>query len=167
MTTSVPATAHRGALPAWLIVLLAGLLAGALDLTFAVIFYGAQGVSPERILRGIAAGLLGREAAFAPGGCPVALGAFMHLFISSCAAFVFYGIVRARPALLRRWQLAGAAFGVGVFLVMHFLVIPLSRLPFRLPSLYNTVGELASHIFLFGLVIAAGVRLALRPPAKA
>jgi hypothetical protein len=39
---------------------------------------------------------------------------------------------------------------------MHFIVIPLSRLPFRVPSLHNMVGELFSHIFLFGIVIAFG-----------
>ena len=33
-------------------------------------------------------------------------------------------------------------------------MIPLSRLPFRLPALHNVIGELFSHVFLFGIVIA-------------
>jgi len=143
--------------PPWLYVLLAGLLAGAFDLTFAFTFYGAQGASPERVLRSIAAGLAGREGALAPGLGPVALGAFLHFFISVCAAFIFYFLSRRVPVLTRRWLLAGAAFGVAMYLAMHFIVVPLSRLPFRLPTLHNVVGELGSHIFLFGMVIAYGV----------
>lgn len=143
--------------PAWLYVLLAGLLAGAFDLTFAFTFYSYQGASPERILRTIAAGLLGRDGALAPGNFPVAVGAFMHFFISVCAAFIFYFLSRRLPALTRRWAFWGAAYGIGVYLVMHFVVIPLSRLPFRLPTLHNLIGELGSHIFLFGMVIAYGV----------
>jgi hypothetical protein len=52
---------------------------------------------------------------------------------------------------------------VAMYVVMHFVVIPLSRLPFHLPSLPNVIGELFSHIFLFGMVIAYGVARATRP----
>ena len=140
----------------WLTVALAGLLAGAGDLIFALVFYGFQGATPARILRGIAAGLLGHDA-LTMGSWTVALGAALHFFTAVCAAFVFYGLSRRVPFLTRRWALSGAAFGVGMFLFMHFIVIPLSRLHFHLPTLYNTVGELGSHIFLFGMVIAFGV----------
>lgn len=135
---------------------IAGLLAGAFDLTFAFVFYSFQGATPERILRGIAAGLLGHEA-LTMDSWTIVLGAALHFFTAVCAAFVFYALSRPFPFLARRWALSGAAFGVGVFLFMHFLVIPLSRLHFHLPTLYNTVGELCSHIFLFGMVIGFGV----------
>ena len=99
--------------PAWRTVALAGLLAGAFDITFAFIFYSRQGVNPARILRGIASGVLG-SGAFTLGTWTVALGAALHFFIAVCAAFV-------------------------------------------LPTLHNVIGELFSHIFLFGMVIALGV----------
>jgi uncharacterized membrane protein YagU involved in acid resistance len=144
----------------WPIVAAAGLLAGALDLTFAFIFYSFQGASPPDILRSIASGLIGRDAAHVAGNGPVALGAVLHFFIAVCAAFVFYLASRRFPLLVRRPLVSGAAFGVAVYLFMHLVVIPLSQIPFRVPSFHNVVGELCSHIFLFGIVIALGVRRA-------
>ena len=146
----------------WLIVLLAGLLAGTLDLAFAFIFYSYQGATPAGILRGIASGLIGRDAAHVPGNGPVVLGACLHFFISVCAAFIYYLASRAWPILVRRALLGGALFGVAVYLFMHLAVIPLSQIPLRLPSLRNIVGELGSHVFLFGMVIAAGAARARR-----
>ena len=149
----------------WPIVLIAGLLAGALDLTFAFIFYSYQGATPDGILRGIASGLIGREAAHATGSGPVVLGALLHFFIAVCAAFVFYLASRRLPLLVQRPLLSGAIFGVLVYLFMHLVVIPLSQIPFRVPSVHNIVGELGSHIFLFGMVIATGAARARRTPA--
>ncbi len=68
--------------------------------------------------------------------------------------------------LVRRPLISGAAFGVAVYLFMHLVVIPLSRIPFRVPSLRNVVGELCSHIFLFGIVIALGAARASRPSPR-
>jgi len=143
--------------PPWMTVAGAGLLAGALDLTFAFVFYGLQGVTPARILRGIAAGLLGRDQANALGAAALPLGALLHFFTATCAAFVFYFAARRVDLLTRRPWLSGAAFGVAVYAFMHFVVIPLSRLPFRVQSPGNMIGELFSHVFLFGIVIALGV----------
>lgn len=139
----------------WLVMLGAGLLAGSLDLLFAFVFYGFQGATPERILRGIAAGVLGHDA-FTLGSWTIALGAALHFLIAVSAATIFYIASRRLPVLTRRWLACGAAFGVAMYLAMHFIVIPLSRLHFRLPSLHNAIGELFSHIFLFGIVIAFG-----------
>jgi hypothetical protein len=161
-TAPVLPGANRRAASRWPLVAAAGLLAGALDLTFAFIFYSFQGATPQGILRGIAAGLIGRDAAHAAGTAAVALGAVLHFFIAVCAALVFYSASRRFPVLVRRPLPSGAAFGVAVYLVMHLVVIPLSRIPFRIPSLHNVVGELCSHVFLFGMVIALGVARASR-----
>ena len=143
----------------------AALLAAALDLTFAFVFYSFQGATPVRILRGIAAGLIGRQEALSAGAWVPVLGAALHFLIAGCAAFVFYLASRRWPVLARRWALGGTIFGVAMYLVMHFAVIPLSRVTFHLPSLPNVVGELFSHIFMFGMVIAYGVARATRPVA--
>ncbi len=163
MPTTAPGNSEVRTDSRW-IVAVAGLLAGAFDLTFAFIFYSFQGATPPGILRGIASGLLGHDAAFAVGSAPVAIGAFMHFFIAVSAAFVFYAASRRLPVLVRRPLISGAAFGVAVYLFMHLVVIPLSRIPFRVPSLLNVVGELCSHIFLFGIVIALGAARASRAP---
>jgi uncharacterized membrane protein YagU involved in acid resistance len=113
-------------------------------------------VDPGRILRGIASGLLG-PSSFTLGTWTIALGAALHFSIAVCAAFVFYFASRRLALLTRRPLLSGAAFGVAMYLAMHFIVLPLSRIPFRLPSLHSVIGELCSHVFLFGMVIALGV----------
>jgi uncharacterized membrane protein YagU involved in acid resistance len=155
--------AGRAPRPPRTTIVFAVLLGAALDLTFAFVFYSFQGATPARILRGIAAGLIGREEALAAGAWVPVLGAGLHFLIAGCAAFVFYLASRRWPLLARRWALGGTAFGVAMYVVMHFVVIPLSRLPFHLPSLPNVIGELFSHIFLFGMVIAYGVARATRP----
>lgn len=136
---------------------IAGLLAGAFDITFAFIFYGMHGATPARILGGIASGLVGSGAAHAMGGWSVLLGALLHFFAALCAAFFYLFLSRGFPLLILRPLLSGAVFGVGMYVVMHFIVIPLSFFPFSLPSLRSLIGELCSHIFLFGMVIALGV----------
>jgi uncharacterized membrane protein YagU involved in acid resistance len=143
-------------------VALSGLLAGALDLLFAFVFYGYQGAGPRIILRSIASGVLG-PAAFTTGSWTLLLGAALHFFIAGCAAFVFYFASRRLTLLTRRPLASGAAFGVAMYVFMHAVVLPLSRVQHRVMPLSDVIGELFSHIFLFGIVIALGVaRAAVR-----
>ena len=120
----------------WRTVAVAGLLAAGFDIAFALVFYGS---------------------AFTLSGWTVALGAALHFFIALCAAFIYWGASRRLSVLTRRPLVSGAAFGVAMYVAMHFIVLPLSRVHFRLPSLHNVLGELFSHIVLFGMVIALGV----------
>jgi uncharacterized membrane protein YagU involved in acid resistance len=146
--------------PFW-ITAIAGLVAGTLDLSFAFIFYGSYGTSPARLLSGIASGVLGPDAS-TMGGWSVVLGAVLHFFTSLCAAFVYLRVSRNVPLLTRQPLPCGAGFGVAMYIFMHFVVIPLSRFPFHLPSTRSLVGELLSHIVLFGMVIAVGVARATK-----
>ena len=69
-------------------ILLGGLVAGILDITFAFIFYYAlRGSTPIRILQSVASGALGAKA-FAGGAETAALGAFFHFLIATTAAAV-------------------------------------------------------------------------------
>ena len=140
----------------WRTVAVAGLLAAGFDIAFALVFYGRQGVAPARLLQGIASGVLG-PSAFTLATWTVALGAALHFFIALCAAFIYWGASRRFSVLTRGPLVSGAAFGVAMYVAMHFIVLPLSRVHFRLPSLHNVLGELFSHIVLFGMVIALGV----------
>jgi hypothetical protein len=145
---------------------IAGLVAGALDISFAFIFYGLHGASPAGILRGIAGGVLG-PGANTMGGWSVVLGAVLHFSICVCAAFVYLRVSRNFPLLIRQPWLCGAAFGVAMYIFMHFVVIPLSRFPFHLPSTRSLIGELFSHIVLFGMVIAVSIARAARADGSA
>jgi hypothetical protein len=138
--------------PLW-IVLAGGLVAGALDLTFAFLFYGPQGATPLRILQGIASGVLGRGS-FEMGLASAALGAFFHFFISLCAAGIYYLVSLRFSFLTRRAVIAGAIFGILMFLAMRYVVIPLSAIKPKPMKVGNAIGELCSHVFLFGMAIA-------------
>ncbi len=152
------AAARTGALSR---VLAGGLIAGALDLTFAFAYYWPQGATPVRILQFIASGVLGRGS-FQMGLSSAALGAFFHFFISVCAAGVFYLASLRFPFLTRRMLVSGAIFGVLMFLAMRFVVIPLSAISPKPMAVRNIIGELCSHVFLFGLVISYAVSRAAR-----
>ena len=142
-------------------VLLGGLLAGAFDLTFAFVFYWPQGATPLRILQGIASGVLGRGS-FEMGFASAALGAFFHFLISVCAAGIYYLASLRFSFLTRRVLIAGAIFGVLMFLAMRLVVLPLSTIGFRPMKVGNIIGELFSHVFLFGMVIAYAASRARR-----
>lgn len=106
-------------------ILLGGLIVGALDGLDAIIFFGLRGVSTIRIFQAIAAGLLGREAF--QGGLPTAaLGVVLHYAIATTIVAVAYLMARRFPALAMRPILVGACYGVGVWLAMNFVVVPLS-----------------------------------------
>src|SRR5262245_3417528 len=61
-------------------VLAGGLLIAVADTIFFSAFWWPRGVSPARIFRGIAAGLIGREAALQGGTQAAVLGIALHLF---------------------------------------------------------------------------------------
>jgi hypothetical protein len=154
-STGLPAASGLG------LVLAGGLIAGALDLAFAFAFYGPQGATPLRILQFIASGVLGRGS-FQMGLASATLGAFCHFFISVCAATIYYLASLRFPFLTRRVAIAGAIFGVLMFLAMRFIVVPLSAIKPSPMKAGNVIGELCSHVFLFGMVIAYAVSRALR-----
>ncbi len=59
----------------------------------------------------------------------------------------------------------GLAFGVGVFLVMNLMVIPLSRIPASVPSLPLVLNGVIGHALLVGLPIALAARRFVGRPA--
>ena len=120
-TTRPPAVAPSAA------VVLGGLAAGVIDISYACAFWALKaGVRPTRIFQSVAAGLLGREAAVAGGSSTAALGLVLHFFIALTVAAVYYAAARYAAALWQRPWTFGSLYGVAVFGVMHYLVVPLS-----------------------------------------
>lgn len=131
----------------------AGLLVGVLDISDAFIFYGLHGVPPIRILQGIASGLLGR-AAFTQGGRSALLGLVLHFFIAFTAATVYLLASRGLP-LSRRPLLYGTLYGVAVYVVMNYIVLPLSNVvPKPHFSPVPFVNGVAALIFCVGIPVA-------------
>jgi len=106
-------------------ILFGTLAVGVLDLADALIFFGLRGARPTRIFQSIAAGLLGR-ASFS-GGVPTAfLGIILHFFIAFLIVTTCVVASRWVPLLRARPILSGMFYGIGVYLVMNLLVLPLS-----------------------------------------
>ncbi|MGA9342598.1 MAG: hypothetical protein WBV61_09765 [Rhodanobacteraceae bacterium] len=141
-------------------ILAGGLVAGALDIAYAISFWSYRGIAPERVLQSVASGLLGKPA-FDGGLHTEALGLGLHFFIAFVFAAIFWFASRRIPVLVRRAAVCGVVYGLVVFAVMHTIVLPLSAFPF--PQRYSLLGtgtDLLSHMFLFGLPIALATRKA-------
>jgi hypothetical protein len=142
-------------------VLLGALTVAVLDLADAFIFYAFYGATPMRILQSIAVGILGR-ASYDGGVLTALLGAGLHCFISLMIVLVFYLAATHIPALVRRPWISGAVYGLGVYGVMYFVVLPLSRVGmphFRLVA--PIIDEVLIHIFGVGIPAALFVRAAV------
>ncbi len=143
-------------------VLLAGLVAGVLDIAWAAGSTLVQGGSPARMLRGIASGLLGK-AALDGGAAASALGLAAHFTIALGAATTFYLLSRRLPWMLERPLVSGALFGVGVYLFMYRVVIPLSAAPWSpVFDLRRVSLALGAHLTCVGWPIAFVERRLLR-----
>jgi hypothetical protein len=139
-------------------ILVGGLIAGVLDITYAfALWWLRAAVPPTRILQSVAAGLLGK-ASYEGGARTALLGLGLHFFNAFVIAAIFVAASRIRPVLARRATLFGPLYGIGVYLVMNYVVIPLSAFPRRpgaggpAPAVWIT-GVLV-HMFLIGLPIA-------------
>lgn len=136
---------------------------GVLDLVDAFIFFGLRGVRPIRICQSIAAGLLGR-AAFAGGWRTAMLGVALHFFIAFCIVMVFLLAARRFRFLTQHWVLSGIVYGVGVYLVMNFVVLPLSAAGGGSRTWPVVVNGVLIHMFGVGLPASLA---ALKSPAAA
>jgi hypothetical protein len=137
-------------------ILAGGLICGVMDISAAFIIWGLRGVSPFRVLRGIAAGLLGPDSL--KGGASTAfLGGAIHFLIAFTAATIFYLASRKLPFLTQRAVISGVAYGVLVYVFMYWVVIPLSA-THRAATVRDTVTAIFVHIVCVGLPISLSVR---------
>lgn len=142
--------------------LLGGMVAATIDV-------GAASLISQRapifILQAIAGGVLA-ERAFDGGMAAAILGAALQELMGVVIAAIFVAAAYALPALRRRWAAAGVLYGVVIFIVMNFVVLPLSawrQISHFTPAKF--VANLAAML-LFGLIVAFFARRAF-PPATA
>jgi hypothetical protein len=91
---------------------------------------------------------------FRGGAATVTLGVALHFLIATAVVVVYYLAARRARTLTDRPVAWGAAYGIVVYLVMNFVVIPLSALsrsPIPLPVLLN---GLAIHVLGVGIPAA-------------
>lgn len=132
-------------------ILLAGLVAGCLDLTAAIITTVSRGRKPSGMFQAIASGVLGPDS-FRGGTKTAALGVFLHFVIAFGAAVVYYLASRKLTFMVHQALISGVLYGTAVYFFMQRVVLPLSAVTFK-PSFALVTGLLV-HIFCVGLPIA-------------
>ena len=139
---------------AWTGVFLGGLVAGIFDILYAIISLHFRGKSALWTLQSVATGLLGAKAF--DGGVPAGLLGLVCHFTIAFGASVTYYLASKKIALLReRPVIAGAIFGVLIFLFMNWVVIPLAACPFTIPFTATVLAKgFLSHAVLIGIPIA-------------
>jgi hypothetical protein len=144
-------------------ILYGGAVAGILDLLDSFVVFGYLGVSKLRILQSIASGAFGAEA-FKGGAATAAAGLAFHFLIALIVATVYYAAARKKRVLVELPFLCGLAYGVGVFLVMQYVVLPLSAYHVRPLSWPLIANGVLIHAFGVGLPIALAAAWSTRRP---
>jgi len=135
-----------------------GLIAGLIDITYAIGFSALRGVPPTRILQSVASGLLG-TAAYDGGAGTAALGLVLHFVLMLIIAAIFYAASIRLRFLVERPVLWGAVYGFLVYWVMNLVVLPLSAFPHAVKFVPIVVAtSLIVHAFGIGVPIALATR---------
>jgi uncharacterized membrane protein YagU involved in acid resistance len=137
-------------------VLLGGLIAGTIDIGAAALINSA---SPYVIMQAIAGGVLGKDS-FHEGLPAAALGVFAQWLMSLLIAWIFVFSTRWLPGLKRWWLPAGLAYGIPVFFVMNYVVVPLSALKHTPHFTATRFAENMLAMMLFGVIVAFFTRRA-------
>ena len=110
----------------WQNLILAGLIAGTLDIAYACLFWSIKVDLPAtRIFQSVAAGLLG-PASFDGGLATATLGLALHFAIALAMSAAYFFAAAKWGLLWRRPLVFGAVYGSLLYLFMHFVVVPLS-----------------------------------------
>jgi uncharacterized membrane protein YagU involved in acid resistance len=162
---SVNEAATPGRPRAFNTILYGGLAVGVLDILDAMTFFGIRnGLTPIRVLQSVARGLLG-SASYSGGLKTALLGLLLHFLIAFILATVYYVASGILPLVIRHAVPAGLIYGVAVYFVMTYVVLPYSAVGPRsapIPWLVFLNGVIG-HALLVGLPIA----LIARRSAKA
>ena len=153
---------NRNTLAIFRTILWIGLVAGTLDIAENLVFSQVRGVTPWRVFQYIASGLIGGQA-FQRGWASVLLGVALHYIIALIWTAAFYVIARKFTIVMRRPVLSGLIYGVVVYLIMNFVVAPLSGVPhpLRPVTLVSRINAVLALLLCIGLPISLLMRRTL------
>lgn len=134
-------------------VICGGLVAGTIDIGAAALI---NWLSPVTILHAVASGSLGKQS-FTDGWPAAILGLGLQWGMSLVIATIFVAATRWFPLLNRRWIASGISYGVVIFLVMNYVVVPLSAAPWNPWKRHFSAEKFIENLLamiLFGLIVA-------------
>lgn len=141
-----------------------GLAIALVDTILFTAFWWPQGVSPDRIFRGIAAGLFGDDA-MTGGAEMVVAGIVLHAVNATLFVAIYERVARVLPALRRNPLLWGPPYGLVVYAGMNFVVIPLSRIGYR--GLGHNVPWIVASVLFHAIVVGIGAAWCATDRARA
>jgi len=148
-------------------ILLGGIVAATIDI-FAASIISSR--SPAYIMQAIAGGLLS-NAAFDGGMWTVVLGAILQEAMGILIAMMYFEVsTKSLPAMRGRWILSGLTYGVVIYFVMNYAVLPLSacKTTPRFPHFTSaSFIENMAAMLLFGLIVAFFCRRLVASPQPA
>jgi hypothetical protein len=141
------------------IILLAGLIAGALDITAACVnaYINNPKVTPDLVLRGVASGVFGPQARTG-GNEMIFFGLLFHFIIATGFAALFVLLSQKLRFLTKHFVISGLIYGIVVWAIMSLVVVPLSQVtapPIWKRFVWNkALVQVLILMFMIGLPIA-------------
>ena len=132
-------------------ILLAGIVAGILDGISAVMILGKMNFAG--VWKYVASGFFGNDA-FAGGNEMVMYGLLFHFIIALSWAITYYLVFAKINFFSNHPILGGLLFGILIWLVMAFLVLPFSAIPKRTFSVIGAIKNAAILMLCVGLPIS-------------
>lgn len=144
-----------------------GLVAGTLDISENIIFNAFRHITMKMIFQYIASGLVGMRS-FTMGGESVAFGVAIHYAIAMTWTVIFYIASRKLLVLTRQAAVCGILYGGVVYILMNFVVLPLTRVPHsaKAATVASRISGVLALLLCIGLAIALLVRK-FAPPTEA
>jgi hypothetical protein len=134
-------------------IVLSGAIIGIADGLAAITSaYFSRGITPDIVFKYVASGAVGNQA-FEGGIAMITLGILFHFFIALSFTALFFIVASELKFLLQKMFLSGMVYGIFIWLVMNFGVIPLSQTPTSTFRFSQVVVGLLIHIFVIGIPI--------------
>ena len=131
----------------------ATVVSGTLDILSAFLFGGMVGVSPGDTLRFVASGPFGDG--MRDGGLgAAALGLAVHFTLMAIMVTVFVLAATRIEAMRRYWPVAGVFYGLCIYFVMYWVVLPARFGHYPVVSMWKVGNALFSHFICVGLPMA-------------
>lgn len=131
---------------------LATLVAGTLDIAFAMVLTLLAGREIGAMLRYVGSGPF--PPATELGAIGSLIGLLTHFVLMAIMAAIYFAFARRRRALLDRPLRWGTFYGLATYFVMNWIIVPLrfdTPLP---PSVLSAITQLFAHVVLVGIPIA-------------
>jgi hypothetical protein len=131
-----------------------GLMIGVLDAAAASLqAYIMNGVTPDRVFTFVASGAFGQNA-YEGGSIIAVIGLVFHFIVAISWTFIFYAAYPKLTILRSNKFVAGMAFGIFIWIVMNFVVIPLSLIGLRPFNAISAIIQIFIHLFVIGVPIS-------------